>query len=65
MTLAFDASHQGESGGEPRRPEDPATRVEDHRCAVDHLVTLDHVDEGRIRLPGRLRGAASTPWPRR
>lgn len=52
MTLAFDASHQGQSGGEPRYLEDPATRVEDFRCAVDHLVTLDYVDEDRIGVVG-------------
>ena len=35
ITLAFDASTQGASGGEPRFSEDPGTRVEDFRCAID------------------------------
>ena len=35
-------------GGEPRHLEDPATRVEDFRCAVDYLRTFDHVDRDRI-----------------
>lgn len=52
ITLAFDASTQGASGGEPRFSEDPGTRVEDFRCAVDYLVTLPYVDEDRIGVLG-------------
>lgn len=52
ITLAFDASTQGASGGEPKFSEDPATRVEDFRCAVDYLVTLPYVDENRIGVLG-------------
>lgn len=52
ITLAFDASNQGESGGEVRFLEDPATRVEDFRCAADFLMTLDYVDEEKIGVLG-------------
>lgn len=52
ITLAFDASYQGASGGEPRFIEDPATRVEDFRCAADYLTTLNYVDENRIGVLG-------------
>lgn len=52
VTLVFDASTQGGSGGEPRYSEDPATRVEDFRCAVDYLMTQDFVDEDRVGLLG-------------
>ncbi|MGV8095826.1 MAG: alpha/beta hydrolase [Mangrovibacterium sp.] len=52
ITLAFDASFQGASGGEPKYLEDPATRVEDFRCAADYLTTLDFVDEDNIGVLG-------------
>lgn len=52
VALAFDASTQGASGGEPRFMEVPAARIEDFRCAVDYLVTLDYIDENRIGVLG-------------
>ncbi|QDH81157.1 alpha/beta hydrolase [Echinicola soli] len=56
IALAYDASFQGESGGEPRYLEAPTTRVEDIRYAVDHLTTLNFVDKNRIGLLGICAG---------
>ena len=56
VALTFDPSYQGESGGAPRDLEDPAVRVEDIRCAVDHLMTLPFVDERRVGLLGICAG---------
>lgn len=52
VVIAFDASFQGDSGGEPRFREDPAERVEDFRRVVDYLVTLPYVDADRIGVLG-------------
>lgn len=56
VTIAFDASHQGESEGEPRRLDSPYERVEDVKCAVDFLTTLSYIDRKSIGAMGVCAG---------
>ncbi|TQI80589.1 hypothetical protein FHU10_4537 [Serratia fonticola] len=60
VTLAFDASHYGESGGKPRDLEDPADRVQDIRSAVGFLSSLGQVDANRIGTLGICAGGGYT-----
>ncbi|MGP5931135.1 alpha/beta hydrolase [Corynebacterium glyciniphilum] len=60
VVIAFDASFQGASGGEPRFREDPVERVEDFRRVVDYAVTLPYVDADRIGVLGICGGGGYT-----
>ncbi len=52
LTLAFDASYTGESGGEPRHVASPDINTEDFSAAVDFLSTLKEADANRIGIIG-------------
>lgn len=52
LTIAFDPSYTGESGGHPRRVSSPDINTEDLSAAVDHLSCRDDVDADRIGIIG-------------
>lgn len=52
ITLAFDPSYTGESGGEPRNVASPDINTEDFSAAVDFLGLLPVVDRERIGIIG-------------
>ncbi len=52
LTIAFDPSYCGESGGEPRYVASPDINTEDFMAAVDFLSCRDDVDPGRIGIIG-------------
>lgn len=52
VTLAFDPSFTGESGGEPRYMASPDINTEDFQAAVDYLATLQVVDPDKIGIIG-------------
>lgn len=52
ITLAFDPSFTGESGGTPRYVASPDINTEDFSAAVDYLSTRDDVDPERVGILG-------------
>ena len=52
LTIAFDPSFTGESGGFPRYMASPDINTEDFQAAVDFLSVQDNVDPDRIGIIG-------------
>lgn len=52
LTIAFDPSYTGESGGEPRNVASPDINTEDFCAAVDYLSCRDDVDPEKIGIIG-------------
>ena len=52
LTIAFDPSFTGESGGTPRFMASPDINTEDFQAAVDFLSCCDNVDPERIGIIG-------------
>lgn len=55
-TIAYDASYQGASGGEPHFLEDPNERVSDIYAVTDYLQNLETVDSDKIGVLGICAG---------
>ena len=60
VTIAFDRSYQGESGGDIRQLENPHISTEDVSAVIDHLTTLPYVDRDQIGAMGICAGAGYT-----
>lgn len=52
LTIAFDPSYTGESGGEPRYMASPDINTDDFMSAVDYLACRSDVDAERIGIVG-------------
>ena len=69
LTIAFDPSYTGESGGSPRYVASPDINTEDFQAAVDFLSVQEQVDPQRIGIIGICGGggmeifSASTSSP--
>lgn len=60
ITMAFDASYQGQSEGMPRNTDKPQNRVEDIHGAVDFIVKYKGVDRSRVGILGICGGGGYT-----
>ena len=71
LTIAFDPSFTGESGGQPRFVASPDINTEDFQAAVDFLSVQENVDAEKIGIlgicgwggPWRKRCPCRTPSP--
>ena len=52
LTIAFDPSFTGESGGFPRYMTSYDINVEDFQSAIDYLISLDNVDSAKVGIIG-------------
>ena len=52
LTIAFDPSFTGESGGTPRNINSPDINTEDFQAAVDYLLSRDDVDADKVGICG-------------
>ncbi|WP_261538835.1 alpha/beta hydrolase [Burkholderia multivorans] len=58
ITLAFDKSYQGESGGEPRLMEAPGQHIDDISSSIDYLIQQPGVDADNIGSLGVCAGGS-------
>lgn len=52
LTIAFDPSYTGESGGEPRYVASPDINTEDFSAAIDYLINREDVDSEKVGILG-------------
>lgn len=52
LTIAFDPSFTGESGGFPRNVASPDINTEDFQASIDYLSTLENVDKDKLCILG-------------
>ena len=64
LTIAFDPSFTGESGGQPRYVASPDINTEDFQAAVDFLSVQDNVDPEKIgiRITSTRKKSASSAF---